>query len=264
MSKRKSYFECSECGHEEGKWLGRCPSCGRWNTFLEIALPPGGSGGAGGGRRASGAGGTGGTGAGRDGRESAGRSGRREASNPTLLSKIDGSASARLDTGIGEMDRVLGGGITVGSSILIGGEPGIGKSTLMLQLASMVRADGPVAYVSGEESAGQIKMRAERLGVLRGSSRRDKAEAGRSAVEDKAGQDQGTAAADDHSAKKAAAHKAEGPEPYLICETDLERIVGQLRKLKARVAVVDSIQTLLSTEAGNVPGTVNQLKYGCY
>ncbi|MFP4618714.1 MAG: DNA repair protein RadA [Spirochaetaceae bacterium] len=237
MSKRKSYFECSECGHEEGKWLGRCPSCGRWNTFLEIALPPGGSGG---GRRASGggagtkgvsgAGGTGGTGGG-DGRESAGRSGRREAFNPTLLSKIDGSASARLDTGIGEMDRVLGGGITVGSSILIGGEPGIGKSTLMLQLASMVRADGPVAYVSGEESAGQIKMRAERLGVLRGSSRRD---------------------------------KAEGPEPYLICETDLERIVGQLRKLKARVAVVDSIQTLLSAEAGNVPGTVNQLKYGCY
>jgi DNA repair protein RadA/Sms len=141
------------------------------------------------------------------------------------------------------MDRVLGGGMTVGSSVLIGGEPGIGKSTLMLQLASSVRGGGPVAYVSGEESAGQIKMRAERLGLV--SAARSTREEGKGSS----------------SAGEAGGGNA---EPHLICETDLDRIIGLLRKMKAKVAVVDSIQTLLSVEAGNVPGTVNQLKYGCY
>ncbi len=237
MAKRRSTFECSECGHEEPKWLGRCPSCGRWNTFIEIALPEGAAGaGSSSGRRAGGGAGRGAGGKARSsgGTGADGGSGR-QAVNPTPLSRIDASEGGRISAGIGEMDRVLGGGMTIGSSVLIGGEPGIGKSTLMLQLASSVRGDGPVAYVSGEESASQIKMRAERLGLVSG--------AGGGQTPSRGGQ---------------------SAEPHLICETDLERIIGLLRKMKAKVAVVDSIQTLLSVEAGNVPGTVNQLKYGCY
>ncbi len=144
MSKAKSIFECSGCGHQEPRWLGRCPECGTWNGFTEVpaAEAPG---------RAP---------------ASSGPSARRaKAALPIPLSSIETRDGMRLDTGIAEMNRVLGGGLMRGSSVLVGGEPGIGKSTLMLQLAARIASPGRSLYVSGEESPGQLRMRADRLAV---------------------------------------------------------------------------------------------------
>lgn len=137
--KAKTQFQCSGCGHQEPKWLGRCPECGLWNSFGEVASAEAAP--RAGGRARAGAG----------------------ASVP--LSSIENTGGMRLDTGIAEMNRVLGGGLMRGSSVLIGGEPGIGKSTLMLQAAARLVSKGRVLYVSGEESPGQLRMRADRLGV---------------------------------------------------------------------------------------------------
>ncbi len=142
MSKSKTIFECSGCGHQEPRWLGRCPECGTWNGFTEApaADAPG---------RAV----------------SRGSSREKKAALPIPLSSIETRDGMRLDTGIAEMNRVLGGGLMRGSSVLVGGEPGIGKSTLMLQLAARIVTPGRSLYVSGEESPGQLRMRAERLAV---------------------------------------------------------------------------------------------------
>ena len=151
--KGKTQFQCTGCGHQEPKWLGRCPECGPWNSFTEVAAG-----------RPSAA-------ARRRGALTA--SGRKQAAQgtPIPLSSIENTAGLRLDTGIAEMNRVLGGGLMRGSSVLIGGEPGIGKSTLMLQAAARLVSTGRVLYVSGEESPGQIRMRADRLGLLGAGSR---------------------------------------------------------------------------------------------
>ena len=142
MAKAKTIFECSGCGHQEPRWLGRCPECGTWNGFAEVP--------------ASGA----------PGRPVPGRSTReKKQALPIPLSSIETRDGMRLDTGIAEMNRVLGGGLMRGSSVLVGGEPGIGKSTLMLQLAARIVTPGRSLYVSGEESPGQLRMRAERLAV---------------------------------------------------------------------------------------------------
>ena len=144
MSKSKTVFECSGCGHQEPRWLGRCPECGTWNGFTEVtaAEPPAASG------------------------RSPGPSSRgKKAALPIPLASIETRDGMRLDTGIAEMNRVLGGGLMRGSSVLVGGEPGIGKSTLMLQLAASVVTPGRSLYISGEESPGQLRMRADRLRV---------------------------------------------------------------------------------------------------
>ena len=142
--KSKTVFSCQECGAQSPKWLGRCPECGAWNSFVEERPAP----------------------------ETvvAGSSEKRyslaSAGGPVLYSEIDTVVAERLSTGIGEFDRVLGGGVVPGSLVLIGGEPGIGKSTLLLQAAShFARTIGPVLYSSGEESEHQIKSRGERLSV---------------------------------------------------------------------------------------------------
>jgi DNA repair protein RadA/Sms len=135
----KTLFECTGCGHQEPRWLGRCPSCGKWNSFSEIAraaLP---------------------------GHGSTDRSNGKGLAIP--LSSIETREGMRLDTGIAEMNRVLGGGLMRGSSVLMGGEPGIGKSTLMLQLAASLQVRGRTLFVSGEESPGQLRMRADRISV---------------------------------------------------------------------------------------------------
>jgi DNA repair protein RadA/Sms len=140
MKKQKALiYKCSACGHEEPKWLGRCPECGEWNTFVETAA------------------------AGQGGGQLAGRQQGPATSIP--LSSIDADAGSRISSGIDELDRVLGGGIMKRSAILIGGEPGIGKSTLLLQAAASAETNGRVLYVSAEESAGQVRMRADRLGI---------------------------------------------------------------------------------------------------
>jgi DNA repair protein RadA/Sms len=138
-----SVHVCSECGHETARWAGRCPGCGEWNTLVEQA------------RAAPARGGPGGRGGG---------SGGAVAVTPIRLGEVEAADHGRLSTGIGELDDVLGGGIVPGSLVLIGGAPGIGKSTLTtMALANMVTAGRRTLYVSAEESAAQIRLRAERL-----------------------------------------------------------------------------------------------------
>ena len=132
MAKAKTVFFCSECGHESSKWLGQCPACKSWNTFVEEKQSVTKKGGA---------------------------KPRRASASPMNMSEVSIKSEERIPTGIGELDRVLGGGIVTGSLSLVGGDPGIGKSTLLLQVCRNL-------YVSGEESAHQIKMRAERIGAF--------------------------------------------------------------------------------------------------
>lgn len=144
MKKQKTIiFRCSSCGHEEPKWLGRCPECGQWNTLTETAVSDGAAGPAG----------------------AFGSRGSQGLPQSIPLSAVDVQEGSRISCGIGELDRVLGGGIMKRSSVLVGGEPGIGKSTLLLQAAAGAKTQGRVLYVSGEESAGQIRLRADRLGL---------------------------------------------------------------------------------------------------
>ncbi len=145
MARSATIFACTSCGHESPKWHGRCPGCGEWNTMAEEkrASAPAGRGSGGGAAR------------------SAGR-----ALTPVPLGQVEAPKVARLRTGIGEFDRVLGGGLVPGSLVLIGGAPGIGKSTITTAaLANLSAAGHKVLYVSGEESAAQVRLRAERLGT---------------------------------------------------------------------------------------------------
>ncbi len=139
--KERTRFVCSSCGHEEPRWLGRCPDCSEWNTLIETRVPVA--------QRAG---------------SSPGRSAREAAPAPTALSQITVRSDLRRPFGIDELDRVLGGGVPRGASVLIGGQPGIGKSTLMLQAVGGLK-NTSVLYVAGEESKSQIKVRADRLGV---------------------------------------------------------------------------------------------------
>ena len=138
--KQKTTYCCSECGYETSNWAGKCPSCGQWNTFREIQL-----------------------GTAKNGKQAYRSS--HEAKKPRQLSELDTSAEIRFSTGISEFDRVLGGGAVVGSLVLVGGAPGIGKSTLLLQMCGSMENDRKVLYVTGEESERQLKLRATRLGV---------------------------------------------------------------------------------------------------
>src|SRR5437660_8887752 len=151
MSRKSiTVFCCQECGAQSSKWLGRCAECGAWNSLVEERPVPAI---AGGGAAAAAAG---------------NRYSLAATSGPRLYEEIDTVVSARLTTGIDEFDRVLGGGVVPGSLVLIGGEPGIGKSTLLLQAAAhFAQSAGPVLYSSGEESEHQIKSRGQRLGVER-------------------------------------------------------------------------------------------------
>lgn len=138
MSKNKTVFVCSGCGYESPKWMGKCPACNEWNSFYEEKVVS----------------------------SSNLKSGKKkEISKPIELNKIEGKSESKISTGFNELDRVLGGGLVNGSLILLGGEPGIGKSTLILQICNKIKTDGKVLYISGEESGEQIKLRADRLGV---------------------------------------------------------------------------------------------------
>jgi DNA repair protein RadA/Sms len=201
--RRQTAFVCSACGHEEPKWLGRCPECGSWNSLEEVHR---GTNGAGGGSARGG------------GAHSGADSG--AAARPVSLGEAALESAEPYGSGSTELDRVLGGGIMPGSSVLIGGEPGIGKSTLLLQTAARA-ATGRVLYISGEESQHQIRLRARRLGL-------------------------------------------DAAELRLLCAHELEQILHTMEQERPELVVVDSIQTVLSAEAGNVPGTVSQIKYCAY
>lgn len=139
--KSKTVFLCTNCGNETPRWQGRCPSCGQWNTLEEYAPQPA--------------------------AKAAGRSSIPRASTvqPKRLAEIQSGSELRFGTGMGELDRVLGGGAVRGSLVLVSGAPGIGKSTLLLQICAQVSREQSILYVSGEESESQLKLRAERLGV---------------------------------------------------------------------------------------------------
>jgi DNA repair protein RadA/Sms len=204
MKTRQFVYRCSSCGHEEPKWLGRCPECGEWNTLIETSAA---SSGKGAGSR----------------RENRGKGPGLPQSWP--LASVESRDGGRISSGIAELDRVLGGGIMKRSAILVGGEPGIGKSTLLLQAAAAAEIKGRVLYISGEESAGQIKLRADRLG-LAGSTEKNNLE-----------------------------------RIEIICTGNLEEIEMTLNAVKPSLIMVDSAQTLFSADAGSIPGTVSQMKF---
>jgi DNA repair protein RadA/Sms len=191
----RTVFLCAECGNESPKWFGRCPHCGAWNSARE--------------------------GPGRSEREAGRATGYGgAASAPLRLDEIEPGAEDRWRSGIEELDRVLGGGLVPGSLVLIGGDPGIGKSTLALQLAAALGRSGrTVLYVSGEESPRQAKMRAERIALREG----------RDAL-------------------------------WIQSEIDLETIAGEVERLSPGLLVVDSIQTLYLSSLDQAPGSVTQVR----
>lgn len=187
MAKAKVLFVCNECGGSSPKWVGQCPDCGRWNTLEESRAEP----------RARAVGWTG------------------EA--PRLVSEVEAEVEPRWPTGIDELDRVLGGGLVPGSVTLIGGDPGIGKSTLLLQAAVRLAGALPALYVTGEESLRQVGMRARRIGLEAGGLQ-------------------------------------------LLAETNIERLLAQADRVRPRVLVVDSIQTMHTDALQSAPGAVAQLR----
>src|SRR5438067_1791698 len=135
--KAATIFACIECGAQAAKWLGRCPDCNAWNSFAE-----------------------------EESRPLAQAVGLSASAEPVPLGAVGADVAPRISTNLPSLDRVLGGGLVAGAVALVGGEPGIGKSTLLLQVAEQLADEGPVLYVSGEESPRQIALRAKRLGIM--------------------------------------------------------------------------------------------------
>lgn len=212
MAKTKTAYVCSECGYESAKWLGRCPACHQWNTIKEFTL-------------ANAAPSKGGAVVAASGLT-------RTKARPQRLSEIDATEEERIDTHDPELNRVLGGGIVPGSLILLGGEPGIGKSTLLLQTI-LNMSDRRILYVSGEESERQIKLRAERLSA--GLAERDPG-------------------ADEILAQK------RKEEVLLLCESSLENVFMHVKDVEPEILIVDSIQTISTETVDSSPGSVTQIR----
>ena len=190
-ARTKTIYVCQSCGTQSPRWMGKCPDCSQWNSMVEERAEKS---------------------------KNVGSLKRRDGSEPLLLGDVEAKDEDRFVTKIGELDRVLGGGIVAGSVVLIGGDPGIGKSTLVLQMLKQIsELRGRAFYVSGEESPAQIKMRALRLGV-----------------------------------------KTENL--YVLSETQLEDILHAADGLQPQVLVVDSIQTIYTSELPSAPGSVGQVR----
>ncbi|MBR9982442.1 MAG: DNA repair protein RadA [Desulfatitalea sp.] len=190
----KTVFSCQACGFQSPKWLGKCPECGNWDTFSEEARAVQDTGGP-----LRGIGGL-------------------QKSVPVPIDAVDLQDQERLSTQVGELDRVLGGGLVSGSLVLIGGDPGIGKSTLMLQaLHGMAARRRKVLYVSGEESVQQLRLRSRRLA-------------------------------------------AEAPHLFVVSEIDLDAILNMVTDHRPDVLVIDSIQTMYSSDLTSAPGSVSQVR----
>ena len=212
MAKDKIAYVCSNCGQESAKWIGKCPNCGQWNTFKEIRVAPEAAGRA----TASSA------------AMSMGRARGAEKVRPLALREISAKDEPRIDMHDGELNRVLGGGLVPGSIVLLGGEPGIGKSTLTLQTVLRMH-DRRILYVSGEESAHQLKMRAERIACS--PSVADRADGG---------------AVDDNC--------------MILCDTSLEDIFKNIQDVRPEIVVIDSIQTISTDSVDSSPGSVTQVR----
>ena len=206
MAKDKTAYVCDNCGQESAKWIGKCPSCHQWNTFKEIKI----------------------SGASSKGIASSPILKDKNDKRPLRLKEISGKDEPRIDMNDSELNRVLGGGLVPGSIVLLGGEPGIGKSTLTLQTI-LGLPDRKILYVSGEESAHQLKMRAERI--------------------HKAGASNGTLS-DDSSLDSL----------FILCETSLELIFEHIKTVQPEIVVVDSIQTIATEDADSSPGSITQVR----
>lgn len=206
MAKDKTAYVCDNCGQESAKWIGKCPSCHQWNTFKEIKI----------------------SGASSKGIASSPILKDKNDKRPLRLKEISDKDEPRIDMNDSELNRVLGGGLVPGSIVLLGGEPGIGKSTLTLQTI-LGLPDRKILYVSGEESAHQLKMRAERI--------------------HKAGASNGTLP-DDSSLDSL----------YILCETSLETIFEHIKNVQPEIVVVDSIQTIATEDADSSPGSITQVR----
>ncbi|ETD21479.1 MULTISPECIES: DNA repair protein RadA [Prevotellaceae] len=201
MAKDKIAYVCSNCGQESAKWIGKCPSCGQWNTFKEIRI----------------AGDTGSMAA-RSAAQSVRLSVAGTPNKPLYLHEISAKDEPRIDTNDTELNRVLGGGLVPGSIVLLGGEPGIGKSTLTLQTILRM-TDRRILYVSGEESAHQLKLRADRLGSNRQNN-----------------------------------------NVMILCETSLEHIFEHIKDTHPEIVIIDSIQTIATSEVESSPGSITQVR----
>jgi len=190
MAKTKTIYTCSFCGFQTPKWLGRCPDCDQWNTFYEEI----------------------------ESKPSKRTSTHSSHEHPVPIHTITSDDDDRILSGINELDRVLGGGLVRGAVILIGGDPGIGKSTLVLQALTNLAANGSkVLYISGEESLRQIRIRAERLGKI--------------------------------------------PENlFILAETSLEHIMNEINNFQPSILVIDSVQTIFTSELESAPGSVSQIR----
>ena len=194
MAKSKTSFFCQSCGYESAKWLGKCPSCGSWNTFMEEILTK---------------------------EDTSRNEWRQESSRSKVvraksLHEIQATDDVRFPAKDEELNRVLGGGIVPGSLVLVGGEPGIGKSTLLLQVGLQL-GKMRVLYVSGEESEQQIKMRAERLGIA-------------------------------------------SENFYILTETNTKNVFVAIEEVQPGIVVIDSIQTLQSSQLDSSPGSIGQVR----
>ncbi|MCF0144785.1 MAG: DNA repair protein RadA [Firmicutes bacterium] len=229
--KAKTVFVCNECGSENSKWVGQCPVCGAWNSMFEqkvVELKEDDKR-----RRTSG-------GRGNNGVESGG------AGKPEKLSKIVSGETFRIDTGIGELNRVLGGGLVPGSLTLISGEPGIGKSTIILQAAQHIaETKGRVLYVSGEESEEQIKMRADRVCRSSGTAGHAGGQNGTS----------GNAGSISDPSESSISDNL-----FILAETNIENVAAVCETLDPEFLIVDSIQTMYSADIESAPGSVSQVR----
>ena len=233
MAKSRTLFVCNSCGAESSQWLGKCASCGSYGTLEENIVAAG--------NQSKGIGGVG-----RVTKNSSRRT--VNAAQPRIslnFSEITQEKQVRFASGYGELDRVLGGGVVPGSLVLIGGDPGIGKSTLLLQVANQLSQNLPrILYVSGEESAHQVKLRAIRLGV--GAQ-------GSAAIDPKKNHEQKASAAE-------LSNQFNQSNLYILPEIDLEEILRELETLKPQVAVIDSIQSLYYPALSSAPGSVSQVR----
>lgn len=230
MAKDKIAYVCSNCGQESAKWMGKCPSCGQWNTFKEIRIAADS-----GSQAAKNAGMTM-----RHGGAATMFGGQHSDSDakPMKLRDISAIDEPRIDMMDEELNRVLGGGMVPGSITLLGGEPGIGKSTLTLQTILNMR-NKRVLYVSGEESAHQIKLRADRLA-------------------------KGGIASNLLSKGDASNPLADGETAFdhitILCETQLEKIFSHIQQVAPELIVIDSIQTIATDDVDSSPGSVSQVR----
>ena len=230
MAKDKIAYVCSNCGQESAKWIGKCPSCGQWNTFKEIRIAADS-----GSQAAKNAGMTM-----RHGGAATMFGGQHSDSDakPMKLRDISSIDEPRIDMMDEELNRVLGGGMVPGSITLLGGEPGIGKSTLTLQTILNMR-NKRVLYVSGEESAHQIKLRADRLA-------------------------KGGIASNLLAKGDASNPLADGETAFdhitILCETQLEKIFSHIQQVAPELIVIDSIQTIATDDVDSSPGSVSQVR----